>query len=102
MRQDPWSRIRRVGEGRRSQGRTVSVRVHRRRGADVQLLIGGGLGTLSVATSGYRDLQPIRRRSWRKRMGQKARVDLVLDCADPAKLADFWRAALDYRDYYAD
>jgi len=35
-------------------------------------------------------------------MGQKARIDLVLDCADPAKLADFWRAALDYRDYYTD
>jgi len=35
-------------------------------------------------------------------MGQKARVDLVLDCADPAKLADFWGAALDYRDYYTD
>ena len=35
-------------------------------------------------------------------MGQKARIDLVLDCADPAKLAGFWRAALDYRDYYTD
>ena len=35
-------------------------------------------------------------------MGQKARVDLVLDCANPAKLADFWREALDYRDYYTD
>ena len=35
-------------------------------------------------------------------MGQKARVDLVLDCSNPAKLADFWRAALDYRDYYTD
>ena len=35
-------------------------------------------------------------------MGQKARVDLVLDCADPAKLADFWRTALDYRDYNTD
>ena len=35
-------------------------------------------------------------------MGQKARVDLVLDCSDPAKLADFWREALDYRDYYTD
>ncbi len=33
---------------------------------------------------------------------RKARVDLVLDCADPATLADFWRAALDYRDYYVD
>jgi len=35
-------------------------------------------------------------------MGNKARVDLVLDCADPAKLADFWRDALDYREYYTD
>ena len=35
-------------------------------------------------------------------MGRKARVDLVLDCADPAKLADFWREALDYREYYTD
>ena len=30
----------------------------------------------------------------------KARVDLVLDCADPAKLVGFWRAALDYREYF--
>jgi hypothetical protein len=35
-------------------------------------------------------------------MGNKARVDLVLDCADPSKPAVFWRDALDYRDYYAD
>ena len=35
-------------------------------------------------------------------MGQKARVDLVLDCAEPKKLADFWREALDYRDYYVE
>ena len=35
-------------------------------------------------------------------MGQNARVDLVLDCAEPKKLADFWREALDYRDYYTD
>jgi predicted enzyme related to lactoylglutathione lyase len=35
-------------------------------------------------------------------MGKKARVDLVLDCADPPKLADFWREALDYREYYTD
>src|SRR5262245_38354382 len=33
-------------------------------------------------------------------MGNKARVDLVLDCANPPALANFWRAALDYRDYY--
>jgi predicted enzyme related to lactoylglutathione lyase len=32
----------------------------------------------------------------------KARVDLVLDCADPAKLVDFWREALDYREYFTD
>src|SRR3954466_1883842 len=35
-------------------------------------------------------------------MGQKARVDLVIDCAEPAKLAEFWREALDYREYYSD
>jgi predicted enzyme related to lactoylglutathione lyase len=35
-------------------------------------------------------------------VGRKARVDLVLDCAEPKQLADFWRAALDYRDYYID
>src|SRR4051794_23470245 len=42
------------------------------------------------------------RRTWRTTMGRKARVDLVLDCAEPSKLADFWRAALDYREYYKD
>ena len=35
-------------------------------------------------------------------MGQKARVDLVLDCSDPATLVDFWREALGYREYYVD
>ena len=35
-------------------------------------------------------------------MGQKARIDLVLDCAEPEQLAGFWREALDYRDYYVD
>jgi glyoxalase superfamily protein len=35
-------------------------------------------------------------------MGRKARVDLVLDCAEPKKLAEFWRDALDYREYYTD
>ena len=35
-------------------------------------------------------------------MGLKARVDLVLDCAEPARLASFWREALDYREYYTD
>ena len=35
-------------------------------------------------------------------MGRKARVDLVLDCAEPKQLADFWREALNYRDYYTD
>jgi hypothetical protein len=29
-------------------------------------------------------------------------VDLVIDCAEPAKLASFWQQALDYREYYAD
>ena len=32
----------------------------------------------------------------------KARVDLVLDCADPVKLVEFWREALDYREYFTD
>jgi predicted enzyme related to lactoylglutathione lyase len=35
-------------------------------------------------------------------MGHKARVELVLDCADPRRLAKFWREALEYRDYYTD
>jgi hypothetical protein len=32
----------------------------------------------------------------------KARVDLVLDCAEPNKLVKFWREALGYREYYTD
>ena len=35
-------------------------------------------------------------------MGHKATVELVLDCAEPTRLAEFWRRALDYRDYYSD
>jgi predicted enzyme related to lactoylglutathione lyase len=35
-------------------------------------------------------------------MGYKARVELVLDCAQPQRLAKFWSEALDYRDYYTD
>jgi glyoxalase superfamily protein len=35
-------------------------------------------------------------------MANKARIDLVLDCADPPRLAEFWRAALGYRDYFID
>jgi predicted enzyme related to lactoylglutathione lyase len=35
-------------------------------------------------------------------MGYKARVELVLDCAGPRRLAEFWREALDYREYYTD
>ncbi len=35
-------------------------------------------------------------------MGHKTKVELVLDCAEPAMLATFWREALDYRDYYTD
>jgi hypothetical protein len=35
-------------------------------------------------------------------MGHKARVELVLDCADPNSLATFWQEALDYRDFYRD
>ena len=33
-------------------------------------------------------------------MGYKATVELVLDCAQPERLAKFWREALDYRDHY--
>ena len=35
-------------------------------------------------------------------MGRKARLDLVLDCSDPARLLPFWQQALDYRLYYSD
>jgi predicted enzyme related to lactoylglutathione lyase len=35
-------------------------------------------------------------------MGRKATMELVLDCREPQRLADFWRAALGYRDHYAD
>jgi hypothetical protein len=35
-------------------------------------------------------------------MGNRARMELVLDCAEPERLAWFWREALDYRDYYTD
>jgi predicted enzyme related to lactoylglutathione lyase len=35
-------------------------------------------------------------------MGHKATVEIVLDCAEPTRLAKFWRDALDYRDYYND
>lgn len=33
-------------------------------------------------------------------MGHKAKVEIVLDCAEPERLAIFWREALDYRDHY--
>jgi predicted enzyme related to lactoylglutathione lyase len=35
-------------------------------------------------------------------MGHKAAVEIVLDCAEPKRLAKFWRDALDYLDYYND
>jgi predicted enzyme related to lactoylglutathione lyase len=35
-------------------------------------------------------------------MGQKASVELVLDCKEPQRLASFWREALDYRDHYME
>jgi predicted enzyme related to lactoylglutathione lyase len=35
-------------------------------------------------------------------MGRKATMEIVLDCAEPMRLAKFWRQALDYRDYYTD
>jgi predicted enzyme related to lactoylglutathione lyase len=34
-------------------------------------------------------------------MGRKARLDLVLDCAEPQALETFWRAALGYRTYFS-
>jgi predicted enzyme related to lactoylglutathione lyase len=37
-----------------------------------------------------------------KPTGHKATVELVLDCAEPERLARFWREALEYRDYYTD
>jgi hypothetical protein len=36
----------------------------------------------------------------RHSMNQQTSVELVLDCAEPRSLADFWREALDYRDYF--
>ena len=35
-------------------------------------------------------------------MGRKARLDVVLDCAEPERLMEFWRQALGYRVYYSD
>ena len=35
-------------------------------------------------------------------MGRKARLDLVLDCAQPERLMPFWRDALGYRVYYSE
>ena len=34
-------------------------------------------------------------------MGRKARLDLVLDCAEPQLLEAFWRDALGYRSYFS-
>ncbi|MGH2758645.1 MAG: VOC family protein [Actinomycetota bacterium] len=31
----------------------------------------------------------------------KSNLDIVLDCADPKRLADFWREALRYRELFA-
>ena len=31
----------------------------------------------------------------------KARVDLVLDCAEPVRLSEFWREALDYKVHFS-
>src|SRR6516165_7692577 len=35
-------------------------------------------------------------------MGQKATLEIVLDCSEPRRLAEFWREALGYREYYSD
>jgi predicted enzyme related to lactoylglutathione lyase len=42
------------------------------------------------------------RSTWRHEMRHRARVELVLDCTEPQRLAPFWREALDYRDFYTD
>jgi predicted enzyme related to lactoylglutathione lyase len=34
-------------------------------------------------------------------MGRKATMELVLDCDDPKRLAEFWRETLDYREHFA-
>lgn len=34
-------------------------------------------------------------------MPRKARLDFVIDCADPEQLAEFWREALGYRVHFA-
>jgi predicted enzyme related to lactoylglutathione lyase len=34
-------------------------------------------------------------------VGRKARLDLVLDCAEPQQLEGFWRDALGYRVYFS-
>jgi hypothetical protein len=39
----------------------------------------------------------VQRRQKRAAMGRKARLDLVLDCAEPQALEGFWRAALGYQ-----
>ena len=35
-------------------------------------------------------------------MAHKSRVELVLDCAEPSRLASFWCDALEYRGFYSD
>ena len=35
-------------------------------------------------------------------MVRKARLELVLYCQEPNRLANFWRQALDYRDHFTD
>ena len=35
-------------------------------------------------------------------MAHKATVEIVLDCEQPVRLAEFWCEALDYREYYTD
>src|SRR5438094_1793903 len=35
-------------------------------------------------------------------MGQKPRLGVVLDCADPERLMGFWRQALGYRVHYSE
>ena len=34
-------------------------------------------------------------------MGRKATMELVLDCRDPKRLGEFWRASLGYREHFA-
>jgi predicted enzyme related to lactoylglutathione lyase len=58
--------------------------------------------SLNSVTTPYRYRRWPSVSTWGKTMGQKARMELILDCAEPKRLARFWLEALDYRNYYTD